>query len=89
MTINPHLEDEYLVSVAKDLRSYGRVLLRINHECTGNWFCYTKRATYPEIADFFVRFNKILKTITLTNKSEIIGDITVEDFVVLDLKVLT
>ena len=61
MTINPHLEDEYLVSVAKDLRSYGRVLLRINHECTGNWFCYTKRATYPEIADFFVRFNKILK----------------------------
>lgn len=61
ITVDPHLEDEYLVAVAKDLRPYGRLLLRINHECTGTWFCFNKRATYQELADFFVRFAKILK----------------------------
>ena len=60
MTIDPHLEDEYLIEVAKDLRSYGRLLLRVNHECTGSWFCFNKRASYQEIADFFVRFANII-----------------------------
>ena len=35
--------------------------LRINHEATGNWFSFTKRATYQEIADFYVRFHNIIK----------------------------
>ena len=54
LTIDPHLKEEDIILLARDLRPYGRVLLRVNHECTGAWFCYTRRATYPEIADFFV-----------------------------------
>ncbi|MBQ1833238.1 MAG: hypothetical protein II114_05640 [Treponema sp.] len=59
MTINPLLDDEYIIAVAKDLRPYGRVLLRINHECTGTWFCFGKRADYQKVADFFVRCCRI------------------------------
>lgn len=59
MTINPLLSDEYIIAVAKDLRPYGRVLLRINHECTGTWFCFSRRADYQQVADFFVRCCKI------------------------------
>lgn len=54
ITIDPHLKEDDIILLAKDLRPYGRLLLRVNHECTGDWFCYTKRATYKEIADFFV-----------------------------------
>lgn len=54
LTIDPDLTEEDIIPIAKDLRPYGRVLLRVNHECTGSWFCYTKRATYEKIAAFFV-----------------------------------
>ena len=60
LTIDPHLKEEDIIPIAKDLRPYGRVLLRVNHECTGDWFCYTKRATYQEIADFFVMTCKVM-----------------------------
>ena len=60
ITIDPHLKEEDIILLAKDLRPYGRVLLRVNHECTGAWFCYTKRATYPEIADFFVMVCRVM-----------------------------
>ena len=59
MTMDPTLSDEYIIAVARDLRPYGRLLLRINHECTGTWFCYGKRASYQEVADFFVRCCRI------------------------------
>ena len=61
LTIDPTLEDKYLIGIARDLRPYGRMYLRINHECTGTWFCFNRRADYQTIADFFVRFAKILK----------------------------
>ena len=54
LTIDPFLKEEDIIIIAKDLRNYGRLLLRINHECTGDWFCYTKRASYEQIASFFV-----------------------------------
>ena len=54
LTIDPFLKEKDIIKIAQDLRPYGRVLLRINHECTGDWFCYTKRASYQQIADFFV-----------------------------------
>ena len=60
ITIDPHLKEEDIILLAKDLRPYGRVLLRVNHECTGAWFCYTKRATYQEIADFFVMVCRVM-----------------------------
>ena len=63
LTCDPHVSDEHIEAIAKELKPYGRMMLRLNHECTGNWFAYTKRSSYQEIADFFVRFNTILKRI--------------------------
>ncbi len=60
MTIDPKLPDEYIVAVAKDLRKFGRVMLRINHEATGNWFSFNKRATYEEVAAFFANCCEII-----------------------------
>jgi len=60
ITIDPHVSDDHLIAIAKDLRPFGRLLLRINHEATGNWFSFNKRATYQEVADFYCRFNKII-----------------------------
>ena len=61
MTVDPNISDEHIIAIAKDLRPYGRMMLRLNHECTGNWFSYTKRASYRQIADFYVRFHSIIK----------------------------
>ena len=60
LTVDPHCTDEQLIAIAKDLRTFGRMMLRINHEATGNWFSFTKRATYKEIGDFFVHFTDII-----------------------------
>ena len=54
LTIDPYLKKEDIILIAKDLRPYGRLLLRINHECTGDWFCYSRRAPYEQVASFFV-----------------------------------
>ena len=61
MTIDPNVSKEHLVAIAKDLRPFGRMMLRINHECTGDWFRYTKKATYEEIGAFYCKFCAILK----------------------------
>lgn len=61
ITIDPKLEDSHLIAIAKDLTTYGRMMIRINHEATGNWFSFTKRASYQEIADFYIRFHRIIK----------------------------
>ncbi|MBO4628485.1 MAG: hypothetical protein J5687_00905 [Treponema sp.] len=60
MTIDPSLTEKDIIEIAHDLRPYGRVLLRVNHECTGSWFCYTRRATYQHIADFFVMVCRVM-----------------------------
>lgn len=61
LTVDPHVSDEQLIAVAKDLVPFGRMMLRINHEATGNWFSFNKRCTYQEVADFYVRFHRIIK----------------------------
>lgn len=61
LTIDPHVTDEHLIAIAKDLRPFGRLLLRINHEATGNWFSFNKRCTYQEVADFYCRAHRIIK----------------------------
>ena len=63
LTCDPHISDAQIAAIAEDLKPYGRMMLRLNHECTGTWFAYTKRSTYKEIADFFVRFKKVLSLI--------------------------
>ncbi len=60
ITIDPKLKEEDIILLAKDLRPYGRLLLRVNHECTGTWFCYNRRASYQEIADFFVMVCRVM-----------------------------
>ncbi len=61
LTIDPNVSDEHLIAVAKDLKTFGRLFLRINHEAGGDWFSFTKRASYAEIAQFYCRFHRILK----------------------------
>ncbi len=60
LTVDPRLGDEHIIAIAKDLRPYGRILLRMNHECTGDWFPYSKMVSKQGLADFFVRFKKIM-----------------------------
>ena len=55
LTMDPFLSDEHIIAIARDLRTFGRVLLRINHEATGDWFAFNKMASYEEVASFFVR----------------------------------
>ena len=63
LTIDPNVTDDHLIAIAKDLRPFGRMLLRINHEATGNWFSFTKRVggDYSKLGDFYCRFHNILK----------------------------
>jgi hypothetical protein len=61
LTVDCAVSDKQLVKIAEDLRPFGRLMLRINHEATGNWFAFNKRYTYQQVADFFVRFHNIIK----------------------------
>lgn len=61
LTMDPHISDEHLIAIAKDLKPFGRLMLRINHEATGNWFSFNRRCTYQEVADFYCRAHCIIK----------------------------
>lgn len=61
LTIDPKVSEEQLRAVGRDLRPFGQMELRINHEATGNWFSFNKRASYAEIGEFFVKASKIIK----------------------------
>ena len=61
LTVDCKVTDDHLIKIAEDLRPFGRLMLRINHEATGNWFAFNKRYTYQQVADFYVRFHKIIK----------------------------
>lgn len=61
LTIDCKCDDEKLINIAKELKYFGRMKLRINHECAGDWFTHNQRYSFKEIGDFFVRFHKILK----------------------------
>lgn len=61
LTCDPSITDEQIIAIAKDLRTFGRIMLRLNHEATGDWFSFNKRASYKEVADFFVHFHDIVK----------------------------
>ncbi len=61
LTMDCAVPDEHLVQIARELKPYGRLMLRINHEATGTWFAFNKRYSYQEVADFFVRFHRIIK----------------------------
>ena len=54
LTIDCSLEDEYLRQIAKELITFGRMRLRINHECTGDWFTHNQRFSYQDIGDLCI-----------------------------------
>ena len=61
LTCDPNVTDDHLIAIAADLRSFGRVLLRLNHEATGNWFSFNKRASYADVAKFFVHASEVIR----------------------------
>ena len=61
LTCDCSIEDERIIQIAKELRPFGRMTVRLNHECTGDWFTHNKRFTYKEVADFFVHFHDIMR----------------------------
>ncbi len=61
LTLDCGLSDEELRGVARQLRPYGRMMIRINHECCGTWFQHNKRYTYEQVGAFFVRFAGIIR----------------------------
>lgn len=60
LTLDCGLSDDELIDLARQLRPYGRMMLRINHECCGDWFQHNKRYTYEQVGAFFVRFSGII-----------------------------
>lgn len=60
LTCDPHVSEEQIRAIAKDLSTFGRVFLRMNHEATGDWFNFNKRASYAEVGAFFVKFANII-----------------------------
>ncbi len=60
LTMDPHLDDERIIAIAEDLKTFGRVFLRVNHEATGSWFSFNKRASYQEVADFYCRVTSLM-----------------------------
>ncbi len=61
LTVDPTVSDAHLVKVARELKPYGRVFLRINHEADGNWFTFNRTHSYKEVGLFFERFHNIVK----------------------------
>ena len=53
ITIDPKVSDKHLIAIARELRPFGRIMVRINHEATGTWFSFNKRASYEELGLFF------------------------------------
>ncbi len=62
LTCDPNVTDDHLIAIAEDLKPYGRVMLRLNHEATGNWFSFNHRASYEEVAAFFVHASEVIRT---------------------------
>lgn len=73
LTIDCAVDDSHLYKIAESLKPYGRMALRINHECSGDWFTHNKRFSYEEVADFFVRFSKIIKEVAPNIKTVFCG----------------
>ena len=61
ITMDCSVDDDSIRNIAKKLSTFGRMMLRVNHECNGNWFTHNRRFSYDEVAAFFVRFSNILK----------------------------
>ena len=79
LTIDCSLDDNELINIAGQLSTFGRMMLRINHECNGNWFTHNRRYSYEEIAAFFVRFCNIIKEHAPNVRVVFCGGLVMED----------
>ena len=61
LTADCSISDEQIIAIAKDLKPYGRLRLRVNHECAGTWFTHSRRYSYEEVGKFFVRFSRLIR----------------------------
>ena len=60
LTLHCDTTDTDLVRIAKSLAPFGRMRLRINHECNGNWFLFNRRWSFKQVSDLFIRFHHII-----------------------------
>lgn len=63
LTMDCKVPDNHIRVIARQLRPFGRLRLRLNHECDGYWFAFNRRYTYGEVAAFFGRFAKLAKAV--------------------------
>ncbi|HUO58935.1 MAG TPA: hypothetical protein VMV05_12235 [bacterium] len=61
LTVDCDVTDDHIRVIARQLKPYGRLRLRLNHECDGFWFTFNRRYSYEVVGQFFVRFSKIFK----------------------------
>ena len=61
LTADCALTDDEIRDLARQLRPFGRMMLRLNHECCGTWFQHNKRYSYEQVGAFFLRFAGILR----------------------------
>ena len=61
LTVDCAVPDDHIRAIARQLRPYGPLRLRLNHECDGFWFAFNRRYSYKRVAEFFVRFAGIVK----------------------------
>ncbi len=61
LTMDCAVPDGHIRAIARQLRPYGPLRLRLNHECDGFWFVFSQNYSYAQVADFFKRFARVLK----------------------------
>ena len=61
LTVDCDVTDDHIRVIARQLKPYGRLRLRLNHECDGFWFAFNRRYSYEVVGRFFVRFATIFK----------------------------
>ena len=60
LTMDCAVPDDHIRVIARQLKPYGRMRIRLNHECDGTWFAFNRNYTHAEVGEFFVRFAKVL-----------------------------
>lgn len=60
LTLHCDTPDAILIRIAQSLAPFGRLRLRINHECNGSWFYFNRRWSFRQVSDFFIRFHHII-----------------------------
>lgn len=63
LTMDCKVPDSHIRWIARELKPFGRIRIRLNHEADGNWFAFNKRYDYRTVGKFFVKFTGIVKSV--------------------------